>query len=197
MSRKSEAGAQILSVVVEVLLHLRGHRTFDPPSELRVADPVAGSGPDQEVRLADALARLAVELDLDVHKGPQMSLVDRLCSLGKEAERFAFALPPIVDWREVDDVRRGGQGGEIPRFVQPAEPAERLFEGGSEALRRRPAREGRPGGPPRIWTAGGSRRRRSRRSASVRGERRPQVRKSRAIMPHSKRRNATDKNSVT
>jgi hypothetical protein len=53
--------------------------------------------------------------------------------LERLTERFTFALPPIVDSREVDDIRRGGQGAEIPGFVQPAEPADQLFE---EAWRR-------------------------------------------------------------
>jgi hypothetical protein len=85
---------------------------------------VAGGRADQEVRLADDLAFLAVEVD----DGGEAPLVDGGGPLGKEAERFPFSLAPILDRREVRDVGGGGQGLEMPGLVLLSQPSERLLE---------------------------------------------------------------------
>jgi hypothetical protein len=85
---------------------------------------VAGGRANEEVRLADDFAFLAIQID----DGGEAPLVDGGDSLGKEAERFPFSLAPILGRREVRDVGRGGQRFEIPGLVLLSQPSERLFE---------------------------------------------------------------------
>jgi hypothetical protein len=96
----------------------------DRARELRIADDVAGGRANEEVRLADDLAFLAVEVD----DGGKASLGDGGVSLGEEAERFPFPLTPIRDRREVRDAGRGGQRSEMPGLVLLSQPSERLLE---------------------------------------------------------------------
>jgi RNase P/RNase MRP subunit p29 len=96
----------------------------DRARELRIADDVTGGRANEEVRLADDLAFLAVEID----DGGEAPLVDGGDFLGKEAKRFPFSLAPILGRREVRHVGGGGQRFEIPGLVLLSQPSERLLE---------------------------------------------------------------------
>ena len=65
----------------------------DRARELRIADDVAGGRANEEVRLADDLAFLAVEVD----DGAEAPLIDGGGVFGEEAERFPLPVAPILD----------------------------------------------------------------------------------------------------
>jgi len=106
-----------------------------------------GSVRNEEVRFADDLAFLAVEVD----DGGEAPLVDGGGSLGEEAERFPFSLASIFDRREVRDVGRGGQGSEVLGLVLLSQPSERLLErsraGFFDAVSAKVDAKPAPGGP--------------------------------------------------
>ncbi len=119
----------------------------DRARELRIADTMPGGRADEEVRLADDLALLAVEID----DGAEAPLGDGGGVFGEEAERFPFPLPPVLDRREVRYVGRGGQGSEMPGLVLLSQPSERLLEragaGFLDTMSAKVDAKSAPGGP--------------------------------------------------